>query len=73
MPKRKCKFTDELKNKYPCFRLGRDPHEAFYYYSHFFIIVLGYCFIETNIENVCFRPVFSVRLHLRQCFFYFLC
>ena len=28
MPKRKCKFTDELKKKYPCFRLGRDASEA---------------------------------------------
>ncbi|GAA6099243.1 uncharacterized protein LOC122844979 isoform X1, partial [Tachysurus ichikawai] len=28
MPKRKCKFTDELKQKCPCFRVGRDQHEA---------------------------------------------
>ena len=28
MPKRKCKFTDGLKKKYPCFRLGCDASEA---------------------------------------------
>ena len=28
MPKRKCKFTDKLKEKYPCCRLGRDASEA---------------------------------------------
>ena len=28
MPKHKCKFTDELKKKYPRFRLGRDASEA---------------------------------------------
>src|SRR4029434_817537 len=28
MPKRKCKFTDELPKKYPYFRLGRDASEA---------------------------------------------
>src|SRR4029434_8930752 len=28
MPTRKRKFTDELKKKYPCFRLGRDASEA---------------------------------------------
>ena len=28
MPTRKCKFTDELKKKYPCVRLGRDASEA---------------------------------------------
>lgn len=28
MPKRKCKFTDDLQRKFPCFRLGRDPCEA---------------------------------------------
>ena len=28
MPKRKCNFTDEMRKKYPCFRLGRDKWEA---------------------------------------------
>ncbi|XP_032854311.1 uncharacterized protein LOC116963019 [Tyto alba] len=28
MPKRKCKFTDELQAKYPCFRVGRERWEA---------------------------------------------
>ena len=28
MPKCKCKFTDELKKKHPCFRLGREASEA---------------------------------------------
>src|SRR4029434_7067946 len=28
MPKRKCKFTDKLKEKYQWFRLGRDAWEA---------------------------------------------
>lgn len=28
MPKRKCKFTDELQAKYPCFRMGRERWEA---------------------------------------------
>jgi len=28
MPKRRCKFTDELQSKYPCFRAGRVEWEA---------------------------------------------
>lgn len=28
VPKRKCKFTDELQAKYPCFRVGRERWEA---------------------------------------------
>ena len=28
MPKRKSKFTEELQQKYPCFRKGRDEFEA---------------------------------------------
>ncbi|XP_063174701.1 uncharacterized protein LOC134507756 [Chroicocephalus ridibundus] len=28
MPKRKCKFTEELQAKYPCFRLGRERWEV---------------------------------------------
>ncbi|XP_062449000.1 uncharacterized protein LOC134149786 isoform X2 [Rhea pennata] len=28
MPKRKCKFTEELQAKYPCFRVGRERWEA---------------------------------------------
>lgn len=28
MPKRKCKFTDELKKRYSCFRNGRNEFEA---------------------------------------------
>jgi hypothetical protein len=28
MPKRRCKFIDELKSKYPCFRTGRMGWEA---------------------------------------------
>ena len=28
MPKRKCKFTSELKTKYPCFGRGREEWEA---------------------------------------------
>nr|XP_057944009.1 uncharacterized protein LOC131138794 [Doryrhamphus excisus] len=28
MPKRKCKFTDKLERKFPCFRPGRDEWEA---------------------------------------------
>ncbi|XP_061140426.1 nuclear valosin-containing protein-like [Syngnathus typhle] len=28
MPKRKCTFTVELNQKFPCFRQGRDPQEA---------------------------------------------
>uniref|UniRef100_A0A2C9LKG2 Uncharacterized protein n=1 Tax=Biomphalaria glabrata TaxID=6526 RepID=A0A2C9LKG2_BIOGL len=28
MPKRKCKFSDNMKSKYPCFRKGRFEEEA---------------------------------------------
>ena len=28
MPKRKCKFSSELKEKFPCFRNGHDDFEA---------------------------------------------